>query len=113
MLRLYYNPNCSKSRAALARMQAAGLAPQVINYLTDPPQRQQLQALIDKLDEPAAKLLRDHADTEVVDAAEVVTRLLAAPELMQRPVVELETRAIIARPPERIDAFLSIAPNPT
>lgn len=108
MLRIYYNPECSKSRAALARLQAAGLEPEIVDYLQKPPQRAQLEALIAKLDEPAAQLLRQHPDAAELGDAEVVATLVAAPELLQRPIVEQDGRAIIARPPERLDAFLAI-----
>jgi len=112
MLRLYYNPDCSKSRAVLARMQAAGLQPEIVNYLINPPQRRQLEALVQKLEEPAAQLLRAYTGTQKPDATHVVATLLDAPEQMQRPVVELDTRAFIARPPERVDALLDSSPTP-
>ena len=43
----------------------------------------------------------DYADKKVV-----VALLLEHPELMQRPIVIRGKRAIIARPPEKIEALL-------
>jgi len=105
MLRIYHNPGCSKSRAALARLQAAGHKPEIVNYLDAPPSGQQLQALIRKLDVPGAELLRERPEA-IVDDAAVIAALLAAPENMQRPIIEDERRAIIARPPQRADSFV-------
>lgn len=108
MLRIYHNPKCSKSRAALARLEAAGLKPEIVNYLADPPRRDQLEALIDKLDEPASRLLREQPSAGDLSDADVIDILLASPELLQRPIIETQPRALIARPPELLDDFLHI-----
>ena len=34
---LYHNPRCSKSRAALALLQAQGVEPEIVLYLESPP----------------------------------------------------------------------------
>jgi arsenate reductase len=44
----------------------------------------------------------DHYTT----AEQVIVILLAHPELMQRPVIVRGKRAVIARPPEKLDALL-------
>lgn len=108
MLRIYYNPECSKSRSALSRLQAAGLEPEIVDYLRQPPLRRQLEDLIGKLDEPAARLLRQQPHNPELRDADVVDALLASPELLQRPIVERDAAAIIARPPETVDEFLGI-----
>lgn len=107
MLRIYHNPHCSKSRAALARLQQAGLEPEIINYLNNPPSREQLVTLIDKLDVPATELLREPLDNNSPSHDAIVDAILATPKRLQRPIVEDDTRAIIARPTERLDDFLS------
>jgi arsenate reductase len=43
---------------------------------------------------------------DYVDKKTVVALLLEHPELMQRPVVIRGKRAIIARPPEKVEALL-------
>jgi len=109
MLRLYHNPQCSKSRAALSRLQAAGRHAEIVDYMAVPPAREQLRQLINKLDAPAARLLRLPADEAPAQADDIIDLLLASPELLQRPLLEDDTHAIIARPPERVDAFVSPA----
>lgn len=107
MLRIYHNPRCSKSRAALARLQEAGLEPEVVKYLDTPPQREQLAAIIGKLDGPTSTLLRDTPDSASMDDTAIIEAILATPKLLQRPVIEDETRAIVGRPTQRVDEFIA------
>lgn len=107
MLRIYHNPRCSKSRAALARLHDAGLEPEVIKYLDTPPQRAQLEAIVAKLDRPASELLRDTPDSANMDDAAIIDAILATPKLLQRPIIEDDTRATVGRPTERVDTFIS------
>lgn len=106
MLRLYHNPRCSKSRAVLARLQESGTELEVIQYLKTPLQRDQLQTIIQKLDVPTSELLREQTGDTGDDNA-IIDALLAEPKLLQRPIIEDDSRAIIARPPERADEFLA------
>ena len=109
-MRLYYNPRCSKSRAARALLEDAGHTPEVRDYLNKPPDADELGTLLDGLDSPPASLVRtgDAAfadsgyDVQTLDRERVTTLLLAQPALMQRPVLQLGENALIARPPERV-----------
>jgi arsenate reductase (glutaredoxin) len=56
-------------------------------------------------DSTFAKLGLDAADYTTPDA--VVELLLAKPRLMQRPVLVRNGRAIIGRPKDRVEPFLS------
>lgn len=115
MLRLYHNPRCSKSRAALVILEEEGHQPEVIRYLDNPPDEVMLRALVAKLARPAAELLRrnepefktlglarqdDIGDEDAIDA------LLTQPKLLQRPIIETDAQALVARPPERVRELL-------
>lgn len=66
------------------------------------------------LDGPVADLVRKDKrfkelnlnPADYVDKKSVVALLLKHPELMQRPIVIRGQRAIIARPPEKLEALL-------
>jgi arsenate reductase (glutaredoxin) len=66
------------------------------------------------LDGPVADLVRKDKrfkelklnSADYVDKQAVVALLLEHPELMQRPIVIRGKRAIIARPPEKLEALL-------
>ena len=86
----------------------------IIEYLKNPPTRETLEKIIDMLDGPVADLVRKDkrfkelglkADDYVQKKA-VVALLLEHPELMQRPIVIRGKRAVIARPPDKLDALL-------
>ncbi|MEM7218541.1 MAG: ArsC/Spx/MgsR family protein [Pseudomonadota bacterium] len=113
-LRLYHNPDCSKSRAALELLRASGVSFDVIEYLQQPPSRDALRALLRLLDNAPAELVRHDKhfnalglDPDAYVDADAVTALLAShPQLMQRPIVATEGRALIARPPELLHELL-------
>ncbi|MFN3586994.1 MAG: ArsC/Spx/MgsR family protein, partial [Moraxellaceae bacterium] len=58
MLTIYHNPRCSKSREALALIEAAGHQPEVIDYLKTPPDAATLKRLLKALGISARELLR-------------------------------------------------------
>ena len=108
---IFHNPSCSKSRGALEILNERGVDPDVVKYLDTPPGRETLERILDAIDEPPSALVRtddkrfkelgldasDYADREAV-----IALLLEHPALMQRPVVFVGEKAVIARPSERV-----------
>lgn len=105
-LTLYYNPRCSKSREALALLQAGGHSPMLRDYLEAPPTLAELERLQRLLGVPARALVRDgepvYAELALADASDaaLLAAIAAHPELLQRPIAVRGERAVIARPPE-------------
>lgn len=107
---VYHNPVCSKSRGALEILADQGVDMDVVEYLKAPPDRSELERIVDSIDGTPADLVRkdkrfkelglDGGDYVERDA--VVGLLLEHPELMERPVVFRGARAVIARPSERV-----------
>ena len=112
-IQIYHNPRCSKSRATLALLEANGYAPEVIEYLKNPPNTQTIRELVEKLGIKSHELLRkgeseyqslalqDPTDEQVVDA------IVKHPILLQRPIVVAGEHAAIGRPPEAVLGILS------
>ncbi len=110
---LYHNPRCSKSREALGLLTARGLTPTVIEYLRTPLDHAALRALLEKLDVPVRALLREKEAAyaalgldAIEDEARLIDALVAHPELMERPILVKGERAVIARPPSRVEELL-------
>jgi arsenate reductase len=106
--KIYHNPRCSKSRAALALLTERGVDFDVVDYLTTPPSTATLRALLRKLGGPALAIVRTdepefrpYAGRALSDD-EIVHLLAEQPRLLQRPIVELGSEARIGRPPERV-----------
>lgn len=112
---IFHNPKCSTSRHAMDELAEAGADAQVVQYLKTPLTRDELLALMDKLEDPAADLVRkDSSVAELGLSAddyttpEAVAGLLAEhPRLMQRPVLLRGNRAIIGRPKDRVAPFVA------
>jgi arsenate reductase (glutaredoxin) len=110
---IYHNPRCTKSRQAMQVVEELGAEVDVVRYLDDPPDAATLRAIIGKLDDPPADLVRRERWQELgISAADVATAdgvvdvLVRHPELMQRPVVVTADRAVIGRPTERVREIL-------
>jgi len=107
---IYHNPVCGKSRGALDILKERGVDHDVVEYLQTPPDRATLARILDLLAGPPGDLVRkDKRFRELglvaasyVDRDQVIALLVAHPELMERPVVIRDRRAVIARPSERV-----------
>lgn len=111
---LYHNPRCSKSREALALLQARGITPEVVLYLETAPDSGTLQVLLKKLHLPARSLLRtkeqEYDDLGLADPAlsdaQIINAIVQHPRLLERPIAVAGERAVIGRPPEAILALI-------
>lgn len=111
---ILHNPTCSTSRHAMEAAAESGTPVDVVQYLKTPPDRAELQEIVDKLEDPVADLVRkdgyfkglglDASDYTTPDA--VIDLLLEHPRLLQRPVLVRRDRAIIGRPKDRVEPFL-------
>ena len=114
-LTLYHNPRCSKSRSALALLEARGLAPIIVRYLDTPPDAATLTALLGKLGIGARQLLRtgeddyqalNLADSSLSDS-DLIAAMAAHPKLIERPILVNGDKAVIGRPPENVLEILA------
>jgi arsenate reductase len=110
---IFHNPRCSKSRAALAAAESAGVDVAVVRYLDEPLDEAGLRDLIGKLEDPPQALVRRGDATAAgiepaayADVEGVVAVLVEHPELMERPVLVRAGVAVIGRPTERAEALL-------
>jgi arsenate reductase len=110
MLTIYHNNRCSKSREVLALLEQLGRPFQVINYLNEPLDEGALRQLLQKLALTPQQLMRSKEDeyqqlgldqTGLSDDV-YLQAMLQYPKLMERPVVVLGDKAVIARPASRV-----------
>ena len=107
---IYHNPACATSRNTLALIRNAGIEPTIIAYLTDPPTRDTLQAVIRQAGLTIREALRDKGtpyaelgldDLTLTDDA-LLDAMMAHPILINRPFVVTPNGAALCRPSERV-----------
>ncbi len=104
---LYHNPRCSKSRQTLALLQDRNVEIEVVEYLQTPPDAQRIAELLDMLGiEPLAlirkKEYRELDLPETDDRQELIARMAAHPQIVERPIVVSGGQARLGRPPESV-----------
>jgi arsenate reductase (glutaredoxin) len=113
---LYHNPRCTKSRQALQIADNSGeqFSVDVVKYLDSPPSTDELRAILAKLEDEPARLVRRERWEELGVTADdvatpdgVVAVLTKHPSLMERPLIVTADRAFIGRPTERVTEFFS------
>jgi arsenate reductase len=108
-LRIYHNPRCSKSRAALELLEERGFKPEVIEYLKTPPGKEELRAVLKTLGLRPQDIVRrgedvfkaEYAGRELDDEA-WLDALVAHPILIERPIVVRGKRAVVGRSTEKV-----------
>lgn len=111
-LTIWHNPRCSKSRQALALLEEAGVDFGIRLYLTDPLSADDIAIVLSQLGCTPREMMRtgEPVYKELGLAQAEDGALLAAmvnhPILIERPIIFSGTRAIIARPPERVHELL-------
>ncbi len=107
---IYHNPHCSKSRQALALLEAHHIQPKIIEYLKTPPSIEALKMILKQLNLPALKLIRTqekifkekNLGNPHLSEDQLIDTMISYPALIERPIIIANGRAIIGRPPEKV-----------
>ena len=109
--KIYHNPRCGTSRNVLAMLEAQpGIELTVVDYLKNPPARDELARLYARagmspraglrVKEADAAMLADADDNAVLDA------MAASPILIERPLVETDKGVRLCRPAAMLSEIL-------
>ena len=107
---IYHNPDCGTSRNTLALIRNAGVEPVVIEYLQQPPDRQQLVKMIHDAGLTVRQALREKGTpyaelglaNEMLSDDELLDAMLEHPILINRPFVVTERGTRLCRPSELV-----------
>jgi len=110
---IYHNPRCGKSREALKELDAKGIEVNVIEYLKNMPTEASLKAVCAQLGLRPEEMVRkgeelykkEYKDKVLSDAAWLKV-LVAHPILIERPIIIVGEKAVIARAPGVLSKFL-------
>jgi arsenate reductase len=111
---IYQKPTCTTCRKVHAALEESGVDFAAVDYYLNPIPREKIDELLRKMHmrprdllrtkEPIYKTLkiadRDLGDDEIIDL------MVRYPDLIERPIVEKGSRAVLARPVERLKAIL-------
>ncbi len=111
---IYHNPRCAKSRATLELLRARGLDPTVVDYLTQPPTKAQLDEILRALKMEPRDLMRKkeaayaaaNLDDPGLTRDTLIYAMIQRPQLIERPIVLANGKAAIGRPPENVLSIL-------
>ena len=113
MITIYHNPRCSKSRLALDQIKSKNIEFTVNEYMSNPFSERSLLALLQKLKMKPVQIIRtneadfkEHFAGKNFSDEEWIKILIENPKLIQRPIVESDTRACIAREIDILTQFL-------
>lgn len=111
---VYQKPTCTTCRQVHAALKESGVDFESVDYYVDPIPKAKLVELLRKMNmrprdllrtrEPIYKTLKLGESTLTDD--EILDLMVRYPDLIQRPIVEKGSRAILARPPERLKDIL-------
>ncbi|MCW9024956.1 MAG: arsenate reductase (glutaredoxin) [Gammaproteobacteria bacterium] len=108
---IYHNSRCSKCRSSLALLNENGIDPEIINYLDNPPTQAELKHLLQLLGKQPQDVIRFNEGVakdlglsakDDRSADEWIKLMITNPVLIERPIVVIDDKAVLGRPPENI-----------
>jgi arsenate reductase len=114
---IYHNPNCGTSRNTLALIRNTGVEPKIIEYVKNPPSRDELKDMLAKAGLTVRDAIREKGtpyaelglDNPALTDDELLDAMLAYPILINRPFVVTPLGVRLCRPSEVV---LDILPLP-
>ena len=111
---IYQKPTCTTCRQVYAALKESGVDFKSVDYYLDPIPETKLRQLLKKMGIKPRELLRTKepiykslrlGERELTDD-QLIDLMVRNPDLIQRPIVEKGSRAVLARPPERLKEIL-------
>lgn len=111
---VYEKPTCTKCREMDRLLRESGADFEKVNYYIQPLTKKKLTELIRKMNITPRELLRTSepvyrelglSKAEFSDA-QIIDLMIKHPDLIQRPIVEKGSRAVLGRPTENVKSLL-------
>jgi arsenate reductase (glutaredoxin) len=114
VMKIYHNPRCKKSRAGLQYLEEKNIRHTKVFYLKEEPfTEQSLKNVLNKIGIKAFELIRtqekiykDNYKGKNLTENEWIKIMLEFPNLIKRPIIETEKKAVWGDPPSTIDSIL-------
>ena len=107
---IYHNPKCAKSRQTLELLVKQGIKPVINEYLKIPPTADKIKEILKKLGYAPRDLMRKkedaytehNLDNPSLSGDDLIEFMIEYPVLIERPIVLVNEKAAIGRPPEQV-----------
>lgn len=113
MIKIYHNPRCSKSREGLQILTDLAVEFETIDYFKNPLTKTELGKIVRLLGIKPIDLVRKNEAIwkekfkfEVLTDEKILQAMAEFPNLIERPIVVNNGKAVIGRPPEMIKTIL-------
>ena len=112
---IYHNPRWGKSRESVKILEDLNVEYEIVEYLNNPPSADELQSLAKKMGIKARDFtrtkemvfkelnLKPHLD----DDHFMFQKMSENPKLIERPIVVKGDRAVLGRPPKKVEDLLN------
>lgn len=113
MIEVYHNPRCTKSRQAIKYLEEKGIEFKPILYLKEGLNQDELEEVVNKLNYKPIDLIRKNEaiwksefKAKQLTDEQIIMAMIEHPKLMERPIIINGSKAIVARPTEKIEEVL-------
>ncbi len=111
---VYVKPTCTTCRQVHAALKESGVDFEAVNYYVEAIPKNKLKELIKKMGITTSELIRTkepiyqelNLRQKKLTDDQIIDLMVKHPDLIQRPIVEKGSKAILARPAERLKEIL-------
>lgn len=108
---VYEKPTCTTCKKLVKKLEENGIDFNKINYYIEPFTKSRLEQLLKKAKVKPSEALRKRAKeykefdykNKKYTEKQILDHLIKYPDLLERPIVEKGTKAVLARPIEKVD----------
>jgi arsenate reductase len=109
-IKVYEKPTCTTCRKVVKALMDNGVDFEKVNYYIEPFSKEKLQSLLTKMKMKPSDILRKNEKVykelkfkeKNYTEDQILGLMIKHPDLVQRPIVQKGSKAMLARPPERI-----------
>ena len=113
---IYHNPRWGKSRESVQILNDINVEYEIVDYLNNPPSADELESLAIKMGVKARDFIRTkeavfkelelhpYMDNDTV----LFKKMSENPKLIERPIIVKGERAVLGRPPNKVEKLLNL-----